>query len=64
MINHFNKELVLTKEIKIDEILRTLLHVGFVIIFMLMVMLKEEIIIVSLENIEALRKETVTSSLN
>ena len=49
-VNHFNKKLAMTKEEM--KILKTLLNVGSVIIFMLMVILKWEFIIVSLENIE------------
>ena len=46
------------------KILKTLINVGFVFIFMLRVMLKYEIIVISLENIEALHKEIVMPMLN
>ena len=46
------------------KILRALLNVGSMIIFMLMVMLKEEIIVISLENIEAQHVEIVVSTRN
>ena len=46
------------------KILKTLMNVGFVLIFMLRVMLKYEIIVISLENIEALHKEIVMPMLN
>ena len=46
------------------KILKTLINVGFVLIFMLRVMLKYEIIVISLENIEALHKEIVIPMLN
>ena len=46
------------------KILKTLINVGFVLIFMLRVMLKYEIIVISLENIEALHKEIVMPMLN
>ena len=38
-----------------DEILRTLINVGSVIMLILMVMLKYKIIVISLGNIESLR---------
>ena len=47
-----------------NEDFRTLLNVGSVIMFMLMVMLKEESIVISLEHIEALHVEIVISMLN
>ena len=43
------------------KILRTLLNVGFVIIIMFMVILKYEITFMSLENIEAMHTENVSS---
>ena len=46
------------------KILRALLNVGSMIIFMLMVMLKEDIIVISLENIEAQHVEIVVSMRN
>ena len=49
---HFFKELVITKED--NEALRTLINVGSVTIIMLIMMLKREIIFISLENIETL----------
>ena len=48
---------------KMLKIVRALLNVGFVIMVMLMVMLKQKIIIISLENREALHIETVISRL-
>ena len=61
MKKDFNKELLMTK---IVMILGTLLNLGFVIITMFMVMLKQEIIVISLENVEALHIEIVISTLN
>ena len=49
---HFIKELVITKED--NEALRTLINVGSVTMIMLIMMLKREIIFISLENIETL----------
>ena len=46
------------------KILRALLNVGSMIILMLMVMLKEDIIVISLENIEAQHVEIVVSMRN
>ena len=46
------------------KILRTLLNVGSVIMIILIKMLKKEIIVILLENIEALHIETVISILN
>ena len=46
------------------KILRALLNVGSMIILMLMVMLKEDIIVISLENIEAQHVEIVVSTRN
>ena len=46
------------------KILRALLNVESMIIFMLMVMLKEDIIVISLENIEAQHVEIVVSTRN
>ena len=57
MKKDFNKEHVMIKEKM--KILRTLLNVGFVIIFILMVMLNLETIVISLENIEIMRIEIV-----
>ena len=62
MKKNFNKEIVMTK--KDYKILKTLLNAGFVIIIMLTMMLKEEIIIKSLESLEAQHIETVISRLN
>ena len=44
--------------------LKTVITVGLAIVSMLMVMLKYEIIVISLENIETLRIEIVISRLN
>ena len=46
------------------KILMTLLNVGSVIIIILIMMLKQEIIVISLENAEALRIEIVISISN
>ena len=59
---------ILTKNLywlnKIKEILKTLGNAGFTIMIMLMVMLKKEIMVTSLENIEDMRIEIVISRLN
>ena len=57
MNKHFNRELVMTK--KIMKILLALLNVGCVIMFILIVMLKQETIVISLEDIEVLHIEIV-----
>ena len=57
-----NKELVMIKES--NEVLRTLLNVGSVIIIILILLLKYEIIVMLLENIQALHIEIVISILN
>ena len=49
---------------KVRKTLTTLLNVGFVIMFILVVMLKQEIIIILLENIEALHIEIIIPRLN
>ena len=49
---------------KIIKILRTLLNVGSAIMIILMVMLKEEIIAISLENVEVLHIQIEISMLN
>ena len=59
---HFNKELVMTKKDGVE--FETLLNVEYVIMLMLMMMLKQEIIVTSLENIEDLHTEIVISRLN
>ena len=46
------------------NILRILLNVGSVITLTLIVVLKEEIIVISLKNIETQRQEIVISTLN
>ena len=46
------------------KILRTLLNVEFVIMIILIMMLKQEINVISLENIEVLHIETVVSILS
>ena len=46
------------------KILRTLLNAGSITMIMLIIMLKKEIIDISLENIEALHLEIVLSILN
>ena len=46
------------------KILRTLLNVEFVIMIILIMMLKQEINVISLENIEVLHIETVLSILS
>ena len=46
------------------KILRTLLNVEFVIMIILIMMLKQEINVISLENIEVLHIETVVSTLS
>ena len=46
------------------KILINLLHAEFVIMSILMLMLKKEVIVISLENIEALYIEIVISKLN
>ena len=46
------------------KILRTLLNVEFVIMIILIMMLKQEIIVISFENIEVLHIETVVSILS
>ena len=46
------------------KVLITLLNVGFVMMIMLMVMLKYEITVISLENIEGLHRETVITKLH
>ena len=56
MEKHFNKELVMTKED--DEDFEILVNVGFVTIFMLRVILKYEVMAISMEKVEALHKET------
>ena len=56
MKKHFHKELVMIKK---DMILRTLLIVGSLIMIILTVMLKSEIIVISLENTEAIDIEIV-----
>ena len=61
MKKRFHKKLLMIKDDK--EILRTPLNVGSVIMIILM-MLKWEIIVISLENIEALHIEIVISILN
>ena len=62
MKKYFNKELMMTKEMM--KISKTLVNVGFVIMFMFKVILMQEIIVILLENTEALHIETVTSTLN
>ena len=57
----FNRELVMTKMIM--KILKTLRSVGFVIMFMLMVILKQEIIVISVEDKEVLQIEIVMPKL-
>ena len=59
---HFNKELVMTK-IDIKN-LRTQLNVGSVIMIISTMMLKLEIIVISLENIKVLHIEMTKSMLN
>ena len=59
---YFNKELVITKIMM--KILKTLVNVEFVMNFMLMVMLKKEIIVISLKNIEILHLVIVRLMLN
>ena len=49
---------------KTMKILRTLLNVEFVIMIILIMMLKQEINVISLENIEVLHIETVVSTLS
>ena len=49
---------------KITKILRTLLNAGYVIMIILKAMLKQEIIVISLENLEVLHKEIGISILN
>ena len=46
------------------KILRTLLNVEFVIMIILIMMLKQEINVISLENIEVLHIETFVSILS
>ena len=46
------------------KILRTLLNFEFVIMIILIMMLKQEINVISLENIEVLHIETVVSILS
>ena len=55
MKENFNKEVVTTK------ILRILLNLRFMIMLMLRVMVNEEIVVISLENTDALSIETVMS---
>ena len=62
MNKHFNRELVMTK--KIMKILLALLNVGCVIMFILIVMLKQETIVISLEDIEVLHIEIIIPLLN
>ena len=59
----FSKDLVMTKKDNKD-FLRTLLNAGSVIMIVLMVMLKQEIIVISLENVEVLHIEIIISILN
>ena len=47
-----------------EALLEALLNATFVIIFMLMVILEQEIMVILLENIEALDKEIVILTLN
>ena len=60
MKKHLNKEPVMTKE----DILKTLLDLESVIMIMLIMMLKQEVILVLLENIQALHIAIVISMLN
>ena len=70
MKKHFNKELLMTKEDNDDfKNYTTVGSVTIIMMFMIMIMivimmLKQEIIVISLENIEALHIETVMSILN
>ena len=47
-----------------EALLEALLNATFVIIFMLMVILEQEIMVILLENIEALDKDIVILTLN
>ena len=47
-----------------EALLEAFLNATFVIIFMLMVILEQEIMVILLENIEALDKEIVILTLN
>ena len=60
---HFNKDLVMSKEDD-EDFEKTLLNFGFLIMLMFKVVSKQEIIIISLENIEVLCIEIVISNLN
>ena len=60
---HFIKELVVTKE-QIKDFKDSNINVGFVIVIILIMMLKQEIIVIPLENIEALHIVIVISVLN
>ena len=55
MKKHFDKELVMT--MKMMNISETLLNVGFVITLMIKVLLKQDAIVISLKNIDALHIE-------
>ena len=60
---HFNKYFVMSKEDD-EDFEKTLLNFGFLIMLMFKVVSKQEIIIISLENIEVLCIEIVISNLN
>ena len=60
---HFNKDFVMSKEDD-EDFEKTLLNFGFLIMLMFKVVSKQEIIIISLENIEVLCIEIVISNLN
>ena len=64
MKKHFNEELAMTREDDKGFKKPYLLNVGFVIMFVLRVMLKLEIIVISLKNIVALHIKNVISKLN
>ena len=60
---HFNKDFVMSKEDD-EDFEKTILNFGFLIMLMFKVVSKQEIIIISLENIEVLCIEIVISNLN
>ena len=61
MKKDFNKELVTTKED--DEDFKNSTKFGSVIMIMLIMMLKNDIVVISVENVEVQHIEIVTSTL-
>ena len=62
MKKHYKRELVMPK--MMIKILKHLLNVGFVIMFLLSVMLKQEIIVISLEDKECLHIRDCNINVN